>query len=76
MVRKRFSIVTFRDSAECDTIGDAMNTGIAFVQKIVDDKWCCEYQWARLIDNERGLSEIMYRDLDGHWHYTNWLALR
>lgn len=76
MERKRFLIVTFRDSVQCDTIGDAMNTCIALVQKIADDNWSCEFQCARIIDNDRGLSEIVYRDLDGHWHYTYWLTLR
>lgn len=76
MGKKRYTIITFRGYEECDDLGVAMEKGRDMIKEIVKDGWDHSLQWARVLDNWKAISTLMYRRLDDRFHYTNWLALK
>lgn len=76
MEKKRFRVVTFRGYYDTDKLGDAVEMGRTMVCDIIKDKWDSSFHWARVIDNNIGISFIMYKRKNGEFRYTPWLALR
>ena len=76
MEKKRYRVVTFRGYYDTDIIGDAVEMGRTMVNDIINDKWDSSFHWARVIDNNIGISFIMYKRKNGEFRYTPWLALR
>ena len=76
MEKKRYRVVTFRGYYDTDDIGDAIEKSEYLISEIADDNWDCSFQWARIIDNQIGVSLLVYRDLNRKCHFTNGLALR
>ena len=76
MEKKRFRVQTFRGYYDADVLGDAVEMGRDMVLGIIKDKWDDSFHWARVIDNNIGISFIMYKRKNGEFRYTPWLALR
>ena len=76
MEKKRFQVVTFRGYHETDVLGDAVEMGRHMIDEIARDKWCLQFQWARVVDRNIGITFLIYRRVAGEFRYTPWLALR
>lgn len=75
MNKKRFTIVTFRGYDESEYYDTAIEKAKMMVKGIKFDKWCEEYWWARVLDNYKGRSRLIWLRGNYQWSLTQWLAL-
>lgn len=76
MEKKRFKVVTFRGYYDTDVLDDAIEMGKEMIKGIMHDKWENAFHWARVIDENIGISFLMYMRKGDEIQYTPWLALR
>lgn len=76
MEKKRFQVVTFRGYDSFDDLYSATKSVRGFIEDIEKDGWCSAFWWARIIDNQVGVSRLVFKMLGGRFRVSQWLALR
>lgn len=75
MNKKRYTIITFRDYMESDYFDTAVEKAKMLIKDIKADGWCDDYWWARVHDNHKGRSRMIWLRGNYYWSLTQWLAL-
>lgn len=75
MEKKRYTVKTFRGYQHCDSYRDAVASGRLLIDGIKDDKWAEEFWWCAIIDNHKGLTQIMTKSGSYYYGRTKWIHL-
>lgn len=75
MNQKRYTIVTFRGYYESDYFDTAVEMAKHIIKDIKADSWDEVFWWARVRDNHKGLSRLIWLRGNYCWQSTQWLAL-
>lgn len=75
MEKKRYTIKTFRGYHDYDTYRDAVANARELITEIIFDRWVEEYWWCAIIDNHKGLCQIMTKSGKFYYGRTKWLRL-
>lgn len=75
MIKERYTIQTFRGYQCIDDYQQAFALAKEMIEGVKQDMWCNDYWWARIIDNHKSLSRLVWLRGNYCWQQSQWLHL-